>query len=130
MFLRKIDKVLKPLTEFYAEDAVVSMNKYGKVITLAPGQVFFEEGKGGAEAAVIIEGTAKVTSGGKTLSILRAGTLVGEAALLTGEPRNASVQAASLLKIVVLDREAFTQTMNRSSSFRAQVSSSMQDRAA
>ena len=130
MFSRKIDKSLKPLMNRYSEDALASMTKHGQIITITPGQVFFEEGKGGNEAAVIIEGTAKVTKGDQIIGVLREGELVGESAMLSGEPRNASVQAATLLKLVVLDPKAFSLTLNTCEAFRAVVNSSLEERAA
>lgn len=130
MFSRKIDKTLKPLLEQYSEAALAAMTKHGKIITITPGQVFFEEGKRGAEAAIIVEGTAKVTSGNETVGVLRAGELVGEAAMLSGEPRNASVQAATLLRLVVLDTRAFSMTLNKCEVFRAKVNSSLEERTA
>lgn len=130
MFSRKIDKALKPLLDHYSEDALASMSKHGKIITITPGQVFFEEGKSGTEAAVIIEGSAKVASGDKVIGVLRQGELVGETAMLSGEPRNASVQAVTLLKLVVLDPKAFSLTLNKCEAFRAKVNSSLEERAA
>ncbi len=128
--LRKIDKELKPLADFYSEDALAAMSKYGTIITIAPGQTFFEEGRTGAEAAVIIEGIAKVMAGGKTLATLTAGTLVGESAMLSGEPRNASAKAATLLRLVVLNPKAFSITLNACEHFRANVNATLEDRAA
>ncbi len=127
---RKIDKELKTLSEHYSEDALAAMTKYGEIIMIPPGKVFFEEGKGGNEAAVIIEGTAKVTAAGEMVGVLKEGALIGESAMLTGEPRTASVQAGTLVKLVVLDPRAFSLTLNRCDAFRAKVNTSLEDRAA
>jgi CRP-like cAMP-binding protein len=68
----------------------------------APGQVLVREGATGGSLFVILSGTVLVTRGGRRIGELGEGALLGEAAMLDGRPRTASVivdQPARLLVV-------------------------------
>lgn len=76
----------------------------GKVteITLAPGQVLFQEGDSGQEMFVLVEGALSVFKEKRIITSVLPGDYVGEMAILEDKPRSASVEAVSaslLLKI-------------------------------
>ncbi len=60
----------------------------------SPGTRLTLEGASGYSFFVIEAGTVEVERGGETLKTLGAGDFFGEAAILTGERRNATVTAA------------------------------------
>src|SRR5687767_13382256 len=75
------------------------------------GQVIFRQGETGDEMLVIAEGTVKVLAtrrGGEVpLATLGAGDCVGEMAVLTGEPRSATVHAGTVVAAYALGGAAF-----------------------
>jgi CRP-like cAMP-binding protein len=67
-----------------------------------PGQVLVREGATGGSLFVVLRGTVVVTRGGRRIGELGEGALLGEAAMLDGRPRTASVivdQPARLLVV-------------------------------
>jgi voltage-gated potassium channel len=60
------------------------------------------EGASGYSFFVIESGTVEVERGGEVLQTLGAGEFFGEAAILTGERRNATVTASSDVDLLVL----------------------------
>jgi CRP/FNR family cyclic AMP-dependent transcriptional regulator len=76
-------------------------------LELSAGDVLTKQGQPGGEAFVIAEGRFDVKIGGKQVATLGEGEIVGEMALLDGEPRTATVQAATDGRVMVLDRREF-----------------------
>ena len=62
---------------------------------------------------VIMDGTAKVTRGGRTVRRMGPGDFFGEIGLLDGGARTASVVAEGPLKVLVLPRREFRQLMTK-----------------
>ena len=69
---------------------------------VSPGTMLTLEGASGYSFFVIEEGTVQVERAGRLLETLGPGDFFGEAAILTGERRNASVTAASDANLFVL----------------------------
>ena len=72
-----------------------------------PGQVVFREGDPPTSVYLILDGTARVISGGgadaRVLRELLPGQFFGELAILTDAPRSATVEATSALETAALD---------------------------
>ncbi len=77
-------------------------------LTLDEGKEFVTQGDVGREAFVIVEGSADVTRGGKTIATLGPGDCVGELALLDHGPRTATVTAETPVTALVLSARAFS----------------------
>lgn len=87
--------------------------------TYAAGTQFITEGSGGDALYFIESGIARVTRGGSTQSWdVGAGSVVGETALLTGEPRSATVVAQTPLSVWRVDKAAFDQVVASSPNLR------------
>ena len=71
------------------------------------GTVLTREGRPAREFFVLIDGTARVTKGGKNVADLGSGDWFGEIALLTGGPRTASVTATSPVDVLVITDRRF-----------------------
>jgi len=69
------------------------------------------EGSGGFEFIVLVEGAADVTRGGKIVNELGPGDFVGEIALVTGQPRTATVRTRGPSRILILTATAFRTLM-------------------
>jgi CRP-like cAMP-binding protein len=76
-------------------------------IAAQPGEILCEEGEPGDYFYTIVEGEAEVCKGGKVLSILHPGEIFGEMALLTGEPRSATVIARTPMELYALRKKDF-----------------------
>ena len=82
-------------------------------IDLPEGKTLMSEGAIGREFLVLIDGSVRVTREGRKLADLGAGNWIGEMALLTEEPRSATVVTTSPIRaLVIVDRD-FRGAMNR-----------------
>ncbi|HYK65209.1 MAG TPA: cyclic nucleotide-binding domain-containing protein [Patescibacteria group bacterium] len=85
----------------------VSVRQFGA------GEMLVRSGETGESMFIVRSGKAEVfghTSDGQTrhLANIGRGDFTGEMALMTGEPRNASVRAITDLEVIEMDREGFT----------------------
>jgi anion transporter len=78
---------------------------------LDAGTVVFEAGVAGDALYVVQEGTAERRVAGTTIGLIRPPAVFGELALLTDEPRSASVVAVTPLRVWVLPRHRFDPLM-------------------
>jgi CRP/FNR family transcriptional regulator, cyclic AMP receptor protein len=71
-------------------------------ISLPTGKVLARQGEAGRELFILLDGTASVTRDGRRVATRSAGEVVGELAVLSRQPRNATVVAESELRTLVL----------------------------
>jgi len=74
--------------------------RVAKEVSHRAGTVIAREGERGIGLFLILEGTCKVTIGGRTKARLGPGDFFGEIALLDGGPRTATVTATSDVRLV------------------------------
>ena len=81
-----------------------------KIQVYLPGEVVVRQGDAGTEFFFILEGDAEVRRGegetGATVAALNSVQFFGEMALLTGEPRSATIVAKTRLEVLVISKEA------------------------
>jgi CRP/FNR family transcriptional regulator, cyclic AMP receptor protein len=77
-----------------------------------PGEVMVKEGAPGETLFVLLEGSAKVVKGGRTIRRLGPSDFFGEVAVMDGRPRSASVVAESPIRCVVLHRDQLKRAMD------------------
>ena len=75
----------------------------GKIVSRKAGSTILEEGASGVAFFMILDGTVDISRDGRALARLMPGDFIGESALLTDRPRNATAIAAT-------DVELFTFT--------------------
>jgi len=78
------------------------------------GDTVFTKGEEADALYLLLEGEARVLDGDSELAKLGKGSAFGEMALLTGEPRNATVQASTDLRAYRIGRDDFVHLMTRS----------------
>lgn len=83
------------------------------------GSVLMREGEVGQQAFVIVEGSVSVTLRGKTLANLGPGQVVGEMALMDGEPRSATVTALEHVRTLCASRLDFVEFAELPAGWRA-----------
>jgi len=96
--------------------------------TYAAGTTVIRQGDAGDKFYIIGNGTVDVLidgdaarSSGKTIRSLGGGDFFGEKALITGEPRSASIVATSTLTVYFLDQADFHSALAASDSFNEQI---------
>jgi CRP-like cAMP-binding protein len=95
---RRLSKV--PIFSGCSKRELAVIAKAAKQVSREKGAVIAREGESGVGLFLILDGTCKVTIGGKTKAKLGAGDFFGEVALLDGGPRTATVTAASDVQLV------------------------------
>lgn len=76
-------------------------------IDIPAGRLLCEEGERAYEVIFIVDGIAKVERNGEQIALLGPGEVVGEMAMLDRGTRNATVTAATPMRIFVLDSREF-----------------------
>jgi putative ABC transport system ATP-binding protein len=86
-----------------------------------PGDVIIHEGEAGGELFLISEGEVEVVREDHEVARLGPAEFFGEAALLSGNPRNATVVATEPLDAYVVAKDDLDVALKKSSRFRAQL---------
>jgi CRP/FNR family cyclic AMP-dependent transcriptional regulator len=90
-------------------------------IDLPAGKVLTRQGDWGREFFVVLDGSAQVRRGKRSLPPMGAGDFFGEIALVTNEPRTATVTAATPLRALVITDRAFRELLRRSPDIQGKV---------
>jgi putative ABC transport system ATP-binding protein len=85
------------------------------------GTTVVRQGEEGTEFFLIGEGAVEVSADGRRLAALGPGDFFGEAALISGAPRNATVMSSSEVLLYVLGKDEFAAALASSESFRQQL---------
>jgi CRP-like cAMP-binding protein len=71
-----------------------------------PGQVLVREGGTGGSLFIVLRGSVLITRGGRRIGELGEGSILGEAAMLDGRPRTASVIVEQPARLLVVPGSA------------------------
>jgi putative ABC transport system ATP-binding protein len=115
-FLKTVD-AFRELTPVQLTDVAERTNKRRFVA----GDVIIREGDPGDDFFLISDGNVDVIRQDHEVATLGQGDFFGEAALITGEPRNATVVARTDLETYVLGKTDFRTAIEASASFRDQL---------
>lgn len=77
------------------------------LIDLPAGKELIREGALGREFMVIVEGAGEVRRKGRKIATIGPGDFIGEMALISGGPRNATVRTTSDTSLLVLTTQQF-----------------------
>jgi signal transduction histidine kinase len=107
-----------PLFSELPDSDLQEMCGHVNTITLAPGQILFEEGSIGKHAYVIEKGQVEIftrVAGRRvTLAIRQPGEVIGEISLLESSPRTASGQAVTDCSLVEIHHDLLDELLNTS----------------
>lgn len=99
-------------------------------VNFPEGSTLIQEGATGREFIIVVDGTVEVRRGGRRLPPKGGMSFFGEAALLTGAPRNATVTTTSpVLALLITDR-AFTRLLKESPQIQQKILASLAARLA
>jgi putative ABC transport system ATP-binding protein len=115
-FLRPID-LFKALTPRQLTDVAEHMTKRH----FAAGETIIREGERGEEFFLISDGEVEVIRADHEIARMRPGDFFGEVALISGDPRNATVVAEGEVDAYVLGKADFETALATSQSFRDQL---------
>ncbi|MBA3817762.1 MAG: cyclic nucleotide-binding domain-containing protein [Deltaproteobacteria bacterium] len=96
-----------PLFAGLPSDALEALVEHLDLVTLEAGEQLFREGDPGDALYVIVEGEVSVQAEGPPrveMARLGAGSFIGEVALMTDQPRSATVSAVSPAELLRIDR--------------------------
>jgi CRP-like cAMP-binding protein len=96
-----------PLFSGFSESELRRVADLPKIVEVPAGTVVTQMGEPGDSFVVIIDGTVAVRTAVGAGSQLRPGDFFGEMSLLDGEPRSATIAAATDLRLLVVDRSHF-----------------------
>jgi predicted acylesterase/phospholipase RssA/CRP-like cAMP-binding protein len=82
-------------------------------VRLQAGEVLFSEGDSGQDLYFVLGGRLRAVAGGQVLTEMSRGESIGEIALLTGEPRTATVVAVRDSELVRISRETFEEIVQK-----------------
>ena len=99
-------------------------------IDLREGTEMTREGAAGREFFVLLEGTAEVERGGEKVNALGPGDFFGEIALISEEPRTATVRASSPVRALVVTARSFRRLLDETPEIKTSVMEAMADRLA
>jgi CRP-like cAMP-binding protein len=77
------------------------------VVTLKPGETLFEKGEVGRFMYVVKSGDMQIVDGNHVYETVSAGGIVGEMALVTSDPRSATVRAITPSIVIPIDQRRF-----------------------
>ena len=111
MQLRKNAKVeMLQKVPLFAHCSRQQLNEIAAVadeVQLTDGRELTREGARGREFFVVIEGELEVRRNARKVATLKAGDFVGEMALVTGRPRNATVTTKGTVRALVITDRSF-----------------------
>ena len=115
-FLRPIE-LFKTLTPRQLTDVAEKMSKRH----YAAGETIIRKGDPGEEFFLVSDGEVEISRADREVASLGPGDFFGEVALISGEPRNATVVAQKAVDVYVLGKTDFQTALAASQSFRDQL---------
>ena len=82
-------------------------------VEIEEGRVLMRQGAPGSEALFVLEGELLVERDGEAVAVIGPGSVVGEAALIANQPRNATVTAATDVVAMAMTRREFSSILDQ-----------------
>ena len=103
-----------PLFSRLSKKGLEEVAKIADEIDFREGKVITKEGARGHEFVVILEGSAEVQKNGRRVNTLGSGAFLGEIALVTKQPRTATVTTTKPTRALVISDRDFLTLLKRS----------------
>jgi CRP/FNR family cyclic AMP-dependent transcriptional regulator len=110
-----------PLFEQLGKRELQRVGALADVVDLPAGRTLMREGETGTEAMVIVEGIVSVEQGGTVIAERGPGEVIGEMALISHQPRSATVCLKTDAQLLVIGRREFEALMRELPSVYSQV---------
>jgi CRP/FNR family transcriptional regulator, cyclic AMP receptor protein len=102
-----------PLFEHCSKKDLQHIAAIADELDVRAGKALIREGERGREFFVIVDGEVEVRRKGRKIATVGPGDFVGEMALLSKAPRNATVTAVTPLDVLVITDRQFHELLNR-----------------
>lgn len=102
---------------YNANVARLFFHTHGKTRSVAAGATLFAEAAAGKSMFFVASGEVALTRGGKPLDVIKAGEVLGEMSVFTGEPRSATATARSAIEVIELEAGAFSGAIQQAPEF-------------
>jgi CRP-like cAMP-binding protein len=119
-----------PLFSRLSKKALEGVSKIADEIDLPEGKVLARQGARGREFVVIVEGKAEVDQNGQRINVLGDGDFFGEIALVTKQPRTATVTTTKSTRALVITERDFLALLKRSPEVAVEVIETLGERLA
>lgn len=116
-------RVIDALKANFNEHELVELSRFATPVDVAAGTTLTIEGTLGQQALVMVSGTASVLRDGEKIATIKAGEIIGEIALMTGERRTATVVADTDATVYALSPREFASLLARCPRLEKQVAS-------
>jgi CRP/FNR family cyclic AMP-dependent transcriptional regulator len=127
----KTDLIRKvPLFARCSRAELKEIAKLADEIDLSEGKEMTREGAPGREFFVLLEGTADVKKNSRKVNTLGPGDFFGEIALVSHEPRTATVIASSPIRALVITDRSFRRLLDDAPQVKTRVMEAMAERLA
>jgi CRP/FNR family cyclic AMP-dependent transcriptional regulator len=110
-----------PLFSRCSKGELRRISKLADEVDLRPGRVLTREGARGREFFVLLEGKAEVRSNTRLLPSLGPGDFLGEIALISDEPRTATVTAITPIHALVITDRAFRDLLRKAPAIQGKI---------
>ena len=128
---QKIDLIRKvPLFSRLSKSELRDLAMLADEIDLRDGKEMTRQGHPGREFFVLLEGTADVRKNGRKINSLGPGDFFGEIALVSREPRTATVTATSPVRTLVITDRSFRRLLEDSPEIQLKVLEALAERLA
>jgi predicted acylesterase/phospholipase RssA/CRP-like cAMP-binding protein len=109
-------------------DVLAEFEANAESISLDGGEILFRRGDPGDAAYIVISGRLRILDGARALNEVGAGETLGEMALLSGEPRSATVLAVRDSLLAKLPSDAFNRLVHHHPSVLRRIAGLLVDR--
>jgi len=96
-----------PMFSACAKKELEMIGRQAEELDVPAGETLIKQGSAGRDFFVVVDGKAAVTRDGKDVATVGPGDFFGELALLDKSPRNATVTAASDMRVFLLSQPSF-----------------------
>ncbi len=110
-----------PVFSALAVRELVEVSQHMLTSDAFPGEEIVRQGETGDRFYLVRSGLVEVVRDGKVLARLGEGEFFGEAALISGSPRNATVRALEPSKLYSLGKDRFDLSLERSADFKSRL---------
>lgn len=108
----KIERLSRvPLFSECSKRELADIASIADEVSFPAGTTLIEQGATGREFLVVLDGTVELTRDGRRIELKGDENAFGEAALLSGKPRNATLVATSAVDALVITDRAFHRLM-------------------
>lgn len=89
------------------------LTRHATLVDVAAGTTLTVQGTRGQQALILVDGMASVVRNGESVATINPGEIIGEIALLSGEPRTATVVTETSATVYALSPREFASLLAR-----------------